>query len=507
MSPLPSGYGHIDGRPDFRAGVSRVCLLDPCEADLPAVLAAPTCLPTLTNRLTKSKAMTNQFSRREFLQTSAAAAGGALAARSVFLGHARPEDVSRSQVSANDRLGFGVIGVGMQGSGLLATALSVPGTECVAVADLYDGRHTLAKEIAGNSGLPTTRRYQDLLERDDIDCVIVAVPDHHHRKIVVDAVGAGKDVYCEKPMSHTVSGGFDMVDAAKKSGRIVQVGSQRVSSVLCAKANELYMSGAIGDVSMVELSLGRNTPTGAWQYPPPFDLSPETLDWKAWLGSAPQIPFNALHYTRWRCWKEYGTGVAGDLMVHLISSMLYTLGWNEPPRSAQSLGGIVRWKDGRNMPDLHAVLFDYHGVPVFVRLGLGTETSEVARYMGPMGILEATSRTLVHTPQDGQDRSPSYYANGFPKSMREEYESKWYAEHAPEPGREPVDEVTAYHGPHWDDDVPHVAGFFEAVRSRGSVVQDAVFGNHAAIACHMANESYFRKAPVHWDEASRSVKR
>ncbi len=448
--------------------------------------------------------MRDQLSRRGFLQTGVAAAGGVFAAESILLG-SQPAEASVRPVQASDRVRFGMIGVGMQGSGLLATALAI-GHECVAAADLYDGRHTLAKEIVGDGSLSTTRRYQDLLDRRDIDCVIVAVTDHHHRQIVVDALSAGKDVYCEKPMSHTVSDGMEMVAAAGRYDRIMQVGSQRVSSALCAKANQLYRDGAIGEVSMVELSLGRNTPTGAWQYPPPPDLSPQTLDWQTWLGSAPKIPFNPLHFARWRCWKEYGTGVAGDLMVHLISGMLYTLGWNEPPRSAQSLGGIVRWKDGRNMPDLHAVLFDYHGVPVFVRLGLGTETPEVARFMGPKGILEATSGTLAHLPQVGEDRSPSYYAYGFPRELREEYFEKWHAEHDPDPGSEPVDGSTTYHGQDWDDTTPHVWGFFEAVKTRKPVVQDAVFGNHAALACHMANESYFRQAPVRWDEASRSVK-
>ncbi len=430
--------------------------------------------------------MSNQLSRRDFLQTSVAAAGGAFASESVLLGP-HPAEAARRRVQASDGVRFGIIGVGMQGSGLLATALEVGG-DCVA------------------AGLPTTRRYQDLLDRSDIDCVIVAVPDHHHRQIVVDALSVGKDVYCEKPMSHTVSDGMEMVAAARRQDRIVQVGSQRVSSTLCAKANQLYRDGAIGEVSMVELSLGRNTPTGAWQYPPPPDLSPQTMDWEAWLGSAPKIPFDPLHFARWRCWKEYGTGVAGDLMVHLISGMLRTLGWNEPPRSAQSLGGIVRWKDGRNMPDLHAVLFDYHGVPVFVRLGLGTETPEVARFMGPQGILEATSLTVAHLPQSGEDRAPSYYAYGFPSGLREEYFGMWHAEHDPEPGKEPVDGSTTYRGQDWDDATPHMWGFFQAVQTREPVVQDAVFGNHAAIACHMANESFFRQAPVHWDEASQSVK-
>ena len=112
-----------------------------------------------------------------------------------------------------------------------------------------------------------------------------------------------------------------MVDAAQKNNRIVQIGSQRVSSTLLAKAAELYKGGAIGDVEMVELTLGRNDPTGAWEYPPPPDLSPQTLDWDTWLNDAPKVPFNNLHFARWRCWRAYGTGVAGDLMVHLLSGM------------------------------------------------------------------------------------------------------------------------------------------------------------------------------------------
>jgi len=452
----------------------------------------------------RMRAMRNPLSRRDFLHTSVTAAGGVLVGGSLIL-ESRPPVASGLLVPGSDPVRFGIIGIGMQGSGLLSTALAL-GHECVAAADLYDGRHTLAREITGNPSLPTTRRHQDLLDRKDLDCVIVAVPDHQHRRVVVDAVSAGKDVYCEKPMSHSVADGNAIVEAAQQHGRIVQVGSQRVSSALCDKAAELYRAGAIGDVSMVELSLGRNSPTGAWQYPPPTDLSPQTLDWEAWLGAAPQIPLNPLHFARWRCWKEYGTGVAGDLMVHLISGMLYTLGWNEVPRSAQSLGGIVRWKDGRNMPDLHTVLFDYHGVPVYVRLGLGTETPETARFMGPEGILEATGDTLAHSPQVGEDRSPSYYAYAFPREMREEYFVQWHAEHDLQPGSEPVGDSTVYRGPDWDELAPHLWSFFDAVRTRAPVVEDAVFGNHAAIACHMANESFFRQGPVHWDAASRSVK-
>jgi predicted dehydrogenase len=442
--------------------------------------------------------MSATFPRRRFLQT--AAAGGLLATR---LESEVPSD--QSPVAPSDQIRFGIVGIGMQGSGLLSSAIGLPGVQCVGAADLWDGRHTLAKEITNNPSLPTTRHYQELLDRKDIDCIVAAVPDHWHRRVVVDACRAGKDIYCEKPMSHTIEDGFAMVEAAHANHRVVEIGSQRVSSALCAKARQLYQDGAIGNVEFVELSMGRNDPNGAWVYPPP-DVTPQTLDWDTWLNDAPKIPFDPIRFARWRCWREYGTGVGGDLMVHLLSGMLYTLGWNEPPQSATALGGIFRFKDGRDMPDVHLVLFDYHGVPVYVRLDLCASSPETARFYGPKGILEASGGELRHTPQLGVDTAPSYYSGGFPAKMREQYVRQWRAEHTVPPGKESLRQAAVFQADNWDDERPHLWNFFQAVKTRGAVAEDAVFGNHAAIACHMANESYFRKAPVYWDNAAHNIK-
>jgi len=444
------------------------------------------------------------ISRRNFLQTTAGVAGAVLAGRAIPL-DADPEYAIPTSVPASDQLQLGIVGIGMQGSGLLSNAIALPGVQCVSACDLYDGRHTLAKEIAGPS-VATTRRYQDLLDNKDIDCLIVAVPDHWHGKIVCDSVSAGKDVYCEKPMSHNVADGAAMVAAAQKTDRIVQVGSQRTSSALFTKAKQLYDQGAIGELFEVELSLGRNDPTGAWEYPPPPDLSPANLDWDTWLGTAPKKAFDPLTFARWRCWKEYGTGVAGDLMVHLISGMIFVTGLNQAPNSAYALGGIVRWKDGRNMPDLHAVLFNYGDVPVYVRLTLGTETTEVTRLMGPKGIIEIREHALQYLPQLGVDTAPSYYASGFPRAMREAYDKQWHTEHDPTPGKEPLTELVTYSGPSYDDLKPHLWTFFEAVRARKPVVQNTVFGHHAAAACHMANASYFSKGRVTFDPTTNAIK-
>jgi predicted dehydrogenase len=444
--------------------------------------------------------MKARASRRQFLQTSAGAAGAALAAGKVLLD---PSPLEASPVPASDRVRFGIVGVGMQGSGLLSTAITLPGVECAAACDLYDGRHALAREIVG-PGVKTTRRYQELLEDKAIDCLVVAVPDHWHKQIVVDAVAAGKDVYCEKPMSHSPADGSLMVAAAQKAGRIVQVGSQRTSSVICAKARELVAQGVLGDLNMVEGSLGRNSPNGAWQYPPPPDLSPANLDWETWQGRVPKRPFDPNVFARWRCWKEYGTGVAGDLMVHLLSGMLYAWGINEAPRRAVATGGIRRWKDGRNMPDVHACLFDYGEVPVYIRLTLGTESPEVLRFLGSKGLLELSPTSLTFTAQAGVDTRPSYYTASFPRVLREEYAGKWHRDNDPAPGREPLLEGETYRGPSYDELRPHLWKFFQAVRTREPVVQDALFGHHAALACHMANESYFRRSAVTLDAAIKS---
>jgi len=444
------------------------------------------------------------FSRREFLGVSVAAAGASLAAKSIPL-DAEPLQAA-APVSASDRLRFGIIGIGMQGNWLLSSAVELPGVECVRACDLYDGRHTLAREITAKPGLAVTRRYQELLEDKSIDCLIAAVPDHWHKRIVVDAVSAGKDIYCEKPMSHTAAEGVEMADAQKRTGRIVQIGSQRVSSLICKKAKEMVAQGALGDLMLVEGWLGRNDPTGAWEYPPPFDLSPENLDWDTWQGTVPKRAFDPKIFARWRCWKEYGTGVAGDLLVHLISGMMFVLDWNEPPKRAMAMGGILRWKDGRNMPDVHASLFQYGEIPVYMRLNLGTEMPETYRFQGSKGILEMTEFGLSFTPQTGKDTAPSYYAGSFPRAMRDAYEKQWRAENTAKIGQEPMPETVSFKGPDFDDVKPHLLNFFDSVRSRKPVVEDAVFGHHAALACHMANESYFRQQAVQWDERTRTIK-
>lgn len=444
------------------------------------------------------------LTRREFMQAGAGAAVGTMVANHATLLHGEQPGSQGADNSASPAVRFGIIGVGMQGSSLLKTAVSLPGTQCVAACDLYDGRQILAKQIAGD-GIRTTRRYGELLEDKNIECLIVAAPDHWHKQLMIDAVNHGKDVYCEKPMSHSIPDGLAMVEAVQRSGRIVQIGSQRVSFPVYGKARELLRGGAIGKLMQVELSIGRNSPTGAWEYPPPPDLSPENLDWTTWLGDAPKKSFDPLTFARWRCWHQYGTGVAGDLMVHLVSGMMFITDMNQAPDQATSIGGIYKWKDGRNMPDLQLVLLEYGTVPVSVRLTLDTDTPETTRILGSNGILEIKDDVLTCTPQRGIDTAPSYYANSFPAALRDQYDRQWHAEHDAALAQTPIAATTIYRSTTGNGLQGHLTNFFQAVRTRKPVVEDVVFGHHAAAACHMANLAYFHRRSISYQEASKET--
>src|SRR4030088_542343 len=266
------------------------------------------------------------LTRRQFIHFGTGALAVGAAAKATLL---QPHLLSATaqMAQSGDRIRFAGIGTGVRGCELLEATVGVPGVECVAVCDLYDGRHKAAQE-ALKKDVPATRDYRQILDRKDVDAVIIAVTDHQHRRVVEDACAAGKDVYCEKPMSHNVEDGFAMVAAAQKGSRIVQVGSQRVSSILYAKAKEIYDSGKLGQVTYIQAYWDRNSSGGAWQYPVPPDASAQTIDWQAFLVGAPARPFDPIRFFRWRCFEDYGEGLGGDLFVHLISGIHFITGTN-----------------------------------------------------------------------------------------------------------------------------------------------------------------------------------
>lgn len=447
-----------------------------------------------------------RMNRRDFMRAGAGVAAIGAAKMSfltpTFLA-AAPHPAAPS-----DRIRFASIGTGVRGCDIMRAALTCPNVEVVAVCDLYDGRLIAGQETAGKQ-LPTTKHYRAILERKDVDAVLVAVPDHWHRRLVEEACEAGKDVYCEKPMAHTVEDGFAMVEAMQKHNRIVQVGSQARSSVVYAKAHEIYTSGAMGQVTAIEASIDRNDASGAWVYPIPPDASPTTIDWERFLGNAPKRPFDAKRFFRWRCYKDYGEGLPGDLFVHLLTGMFTITGINQPPVRAASMGGLFRWTEDRDVADLAWTLFEYPDFRVSLRCNLNNESPGVTRVFGTKGTMEIKNDVLTFTPQDTRPKPEGYSILGWPKKLRDEYLQQWRAEHPlPEPGKFSVDtESQVFKAPgDYDYTWDHFKNFFESVRTRKPSVEDAVFGNHTAIACHMANYSLDHHAMATWDAGSKSIK-
>jgi predicted dehydrogenase len=449
----------------------------------------------------------SELSRRDFMRIGAGAGVTGGATQISILSPKTMLGASPRAAAPSDRVRLGFIGTGVRGCTLIKTALTCPGAEMVAACDLYDGRLVAARENA-NKEIATTKDYRAILDRQDIDAVFVATPDHWHARIVQEACAAGKDAYCEKTMSHTPDEGFAMVAAMQTHQRILQVGSQRASSILYARAKEIYDSGALGEVTAIEAWLDRNDPTGAWVYPIPPDASETTIDWKQFLGSAPERPFDPKRFFRWRCFRDYGEGLPGDIYVHLLTGIHFVAGINGPPLRAESMGGIFQWKDGRDVPDLLWTLYEYPGLRVSVRSNLNNESVDVTRFFGTKGTLEIKGSVLTFTPQDTRPRPEPYSILGWPQKLREDYLRDWHAQHPePAPGEYSVAaEAQSFQAPAgYDDARDHINNFLESVRTRRAPVEDAVFGNHTALAGHMANYSYEKKTAAVWDASAKRI--
>ena len=448
----------------------------------------------------------HSLTRRQFIHlgTGAVAAG---AAAKVTLLEPRLLSAAARPIPPSDTIRIAGIGNGVRGCELLEASTKVPGVECVAVCDLYTPRHTAAREALKKDDVTATRNYREILDRKDIDAIILAVTDHQHRHIFEDACAAGKDVYCEKPMSHTVEEGFSMMAAAQKTNRIIEIGSQRVSSILYAKAKEIYDSGKLGEVTAIEAYWDRNSPSGAWVYPIPPDASEQTIDWNTFLGNAPKRPFDPVRFFRWRCFTDYGEGLGGDLFVHLISGIHFITGTNSVAERAQSTGGLYHFKDGREFPDLIETFYDYPNFRVTLRCNLNNDGGEFIGFYGTQGTMIIKDSTLTYTPQDTAPQPEGYSVKGWPKEAREEYLKKWEAEHPdPAPHASKVEEGESYATPHgYSDTVDHEANFFNAVRTRKPVTENEVFGNNAAIGCHLANFAYFNKSIAVWDAKAKKI--
>ncbi len=412
--------------------------------------------------------------------------------------------------AANEHINLALIGAGIQGIYDTSTALTVAGVKLVATCDLYTGRLDRAKELWGTD-IFVTRDYREILDRKDIDAVIVATPDHWHKKISIEALKSGKAVYCEKPMVQNFEEGQEIIKAQKETGKVMQVGSQGLSSLGNEKAKQLYEEGAIGEIVMLDMFNDRYSAEGAWQYPIPPDANPDSVDFDKFLGQAPKVPYELRRFFRWRNYKDYGTGVAGDLFVHAFSTLNYILSSLGPNR-AISTGGLRYWKDGRDVPDVTMTLYDYPETKTHAAFNASFRVNFIAgggggggfRMVGTEGEMEVSSNRVKLT-RSKLGRKPGGYAliaytEETQKKIIAEYDRKYPGDRSSDlnVGETVFEAPEDYRGSHYD----HFFNFFQGVRGAKKIVENPTFGLRAAGAALLANESYYRGKPVQWDPES-----
>jgi predicted dehydrogenase len=420
------------------------------------------------------------------------------------------------KISSGDKIRLGVIGFGVQGHIDLATALKVPGVELAGICDLYTGRLQNAKEIYGND-LFTTRDYRALLDRSDIDAVIIATHDVWHARMTVDALAKGKHVYIEKPMVYKINQGADVIAAEKKYGKVLQVGSQRVSSIGLAKAKELLAAGEIGKLNMVNAVYDRQSSIGAWEYTIPKDADANSTDWDRFIQVTDKMPYDSKKFFWWRAFKEVGTGVAGDLFVHLLSGT-HLITNSVGPETIYSTGQFSHWLDGRNMPDVMSGVMQYPDCPEHPAFQLtlqvnfisGTGGQQIIRMIGSEGVMEVNGNniTVKHSilpeaPGFGGYDSVFTFSKSMQEEMQKEYDAKW----TPAQRKRKTKDDVVYKAPAgYDEHLDHFTNFFDSIRTGKKVVEDATFGFRAAAPTLACNDSYFSKKIVKWDPVNMKLK-
>ncbi|MFK7848363.1 MAG: Gfo/Idh/MocA family protein [Rhodothermales bacterium] len=445
--------------------------------------------------------------RREFLKklglAGAAVAAGSSSATAQNK-HAFAYLKRNKPYAQGDAVNIALIGAGGMGSADTNTCLKHEGVNLVAVCDLYSGRLESAKEKWGED-LFLTKDYKEILSRSDVDAVIIGTSDHWHKQISIDALNAGKHVYCEKPMVHSVEEGHDVIKAWKKSGKVMIVGAQGVSSLGNEKAKELLAAGAIGTLNYAEGFWARHSPGGAWQYNIPDDASEETVDWDRYISNTKKRPFDAKRFFRWRNYRDYGTAMSGDLFVHLFSSLHYITNSNGPTQ-VSALGGLRYWKDGREVPDVLIGSFQYPEVKEHPGFNLslrcnfvdGTSGTTYLRLVGSEGSMDVQwEKVIVKKNSGGSKRATDRHAlnllkeQGLPEPRKEIL-----------PPTEMVYEVEeGYKGAHYD----HHGYWLEAIRTGAPVVEDPVFGFRAAAPSLLCNDSYHENKFIEWDPVKMKV--
>ncbi len=403
-------------------------------------------------------------SRRDFVKQTALGAA--------FL--AFPSYRSRA---ANDRVRIGMIGFGSRAQELVKEVLALPDAQLVAVADIYSRRRDEAKQLAPRAD--TLDDHRRLLDRKDIDAVIVATPLFLHAEHFLDVLSAGKDLYCEKTMTWSIPEADKCLAAAKISDRVVQIGLQHESSGALADARKWVADGLAGKVTQVESWMSRNTPhkKGQWVRPVPADCTAENVNWKAFLDGRPDQPFDAYKFINWRLFWEFSGGNITENMVHQIAWIISAL--NLPvPIAAYMSGGVFSEKDGREVPDTIVATLDFANDLVVTwqstfnnsRYGLGE------RLLGSDGAIEhVAGATDMVTGKS--DEEVHYY---------------------PEKVNRPDGTVLTSQTP----DENHMQNWIDCIRSRKTPNASVEIGYRSAVAAHLCNLSYRRKQRVTWEMAA-----
>jgi predicted dehydrogenase len=392
--------------------------------------------------------MSTSPNRRYFLQTTSAMALGAMTA-------------PYGRVAANETLNVGCIGTGGRCRALMKSLATIPNVRIAAVCDIYDVHLDLARKMADPKAV-ATKSFKEILDRKDIDAVLIGSPDHWHVPMTVDAIAAGKDVYVEKPLTHDLTEGKTILEAQNKHQRIVQVGTQQRSMPQFQKAYELIKEGRIGKVFKVHLTWNRNQER---LRKVSLNIDPKKVDWKAFLGKAPQQPFDEYRFRNWRWFWDFGNGILTDLMVHFIDVVHWFLDL-EHPLKATTIGNHFNSKGIWETPDTIQTLLQYpHDLQVYFE---GTFSN--ARN-GAMLEFMGTDATL-------------YLDRGRYEIHPERNKGK-YEELVLGSGRRGAD---FYDKP--DGELLHLTNWIDCVRNRKSPNSPVKAGVDAAAAAHLGNQAY-----------------
>ncbi len=391
------------------------------------------------------------------------------------------------------------------------------------VCDVFDINAEKALAAAGNPERKGTdskpghqakryTRYQDLLNADDIDAVIIGTPDHWHGPITIEAARKGKHVYCEKPMTWTVPETYQVREEVIKNKIVFQLGHQGRQTESYIKAREAIQKNILGKVNLIEVTTNRNSPNGAWVYPIHAEANPETIDWKQFIGPAPWHEFSLERFFRWRCWWDYSTGLSGDLLTHEFDAMNQILDLGIP-KYATSSGGIYHFKDGRTVPDVLQTVFEF---PQRDLTMLYSATLASSKNRGKVIMGHDASMEVGNTLTIKADRDSTRYG----EKIKEQVIDPSRPIFSYIPGRKNVDAVTSAteqyfagrgllytyrNGRRVDTTHLHIKEWIEAIRTGGSTSCNIDRGFEEAIAAHMGTIAYKEGRRVEWDAENEKI--